>query len=200
MSGETERDRGPDGRFPGFDVLGQAPHWDEVTAGVVAARIGPPPALEFFTAAEAPCARALLHLLTGQDEQGGEPAVPVSEMVDARLAAGETDGWRYADMPEDAQAWRDTLSYLDADAGHRCGTSFAGAPAADQAALVQAVQAYRVHRLHTRAAGSPCQSADFRSCTAWISATWSARAAPANEVPQRRPASASRYDSVSRQA
>ena len=37
-------------------------------------------------------------------------------MVDARLAAGETDGWRYADMPEDGQAWRDTLAYLDADA------------------------------------------------------------------------------------
>jgi hypothetical protein len=42
-----------------------------------------------------------------------------------RLEAGETDGWRYADMPEDGQAWRDTLSYLDEDAGDRCGTPFA---------------------------------------------------------------------------
>ena len=61
-------------------------------------------------------------------------------MVDARLAAGQTDGWRYADMPEDGQAWRDTLAYLDADADRRCGTSFADAPEADQIALVQAVQ------------------------------------------------------------
>jgi hypothetical protein len=37
-------------------------------------------------------------------------------MIDARLAAGETDGWRYEDMPEDGQAWRDTLAYLDEDA------------------------------------------------------------------------------------
>ena len=132
-----ERNHGRAGRFPGFDVLSQAPHWDQVTAEVVTARTGLPPALEFFTGAEAPCARALLNLLTGQD---GEAAVPVCEMVDSRLAAGETDGWRYADMPEDGQAWRDTLSYLDADSGHRCGTSFAGAPWADQAALVQAVQ------------------------------------------------------------
>ena len=140
MSGETERDAGRAGRFPGFEALSQAPHWDQVTASVVAARIGPPPALEFFTEREAPCARALLHLLTGQEEQDGEPAVPVCEMVDSRLAAGETDGWRYADMPEDGQAWRDTLSYLDADAARRCGTSFADAPGTDQAALVQAVQ------------------------------------------------------------
>jgi hypothetical protein len=82
----------------------------------------------------------LLNLLTGQDEQDGEQAVPVLEMVDSRLAAGETDGWRYADMPEDGQAWRDTLAYLDEDANQRCGTPFADAPETDQVALVQAVQ------------------------------------------------------------
>ena len=126
------------GRFPGFDVLGQAPHWDTVTADLVTARIGQPPAARFFTDAEQACAGALLDQLTGQRE---EPlGVPVLEMIDARLAAGETDGWRYADMPEDGQAWRDTLGYLDKDAHVRCGTSFAAAPGPDQAALIQAVQ------------------------------------------------------------
>jgi hypothetical protein len=62
------------------------------------------------------------------------------EMVDARLAAGETDGWRYADLPEDGQAWRDTLGYLDMDAQARCGTGFADAKERDQAAIIQAVQ------------------------------------------------------------
>ena len=104
------------------------------------ARIRPPAAPRFFTGPEASCARALLNLLTGQDEPDGGLAVPVLEMVDSRLEAGETDGWRYQDMPEDGQAWRDTLAYLDADAGQRCGTSFAGAPKLDQLALVQAVQ------------------------------------------------------------
>jgi gluconate 2-dehydrogenase subunit 3-like protein len=140
VTGQRALNAGRTGRFPGFDVLGQAPHWDQVTADVVTARIGPPPAVTFFTGPEEPCARALLNLLTGQDGSDGEPAVPVLEMVDSRLAAGETDGWRYADMPEDGQAWRDTLSYLDADAGLRCGTSFAGASVIDQTALVQAVQ------------------------------------------------------------
>jgi hypothetical protein len=138
VSGQSARNGGRTGRFPGFDVLGQARHWDQVTADLVTARVGPPPAVKFFTGLEEPCARALLNLLTGQD--GSTVPVPVLEMVDARLAAGETDGWRYADMPEDGQAWRDTLSYLDADAGLRCGTSFAGASVIDQTALVQAVQ------------------------------------------------------------
>jgi hypothetical protein len=126
------------GRFPGFDVLSEVPHWDAATADVVTSRIGAFPDRRFFTDTEQACAAALLDQLTGQcDEPLG---VPVLEMVDARLAAGETDGWHYADMPEDGQAWRDTLGYLDKDAHARCGTSFAEAPERDQAAIIQAVQ------------------------------------------------------------
>ena len=126
------------GRFPGFDMLRQSQHWDTVTAGLIAARTGPPPSPRFFTDTERASAAALLDQLTGQcDEPLG---VPVLEMVDARLAAGETDGWRYADMPEDGQAWRDTLGYLDKDAHTRCGTSFADASKTDQQAMIQSVQ------------------------------------------------------------
>jgi hypothetical protein len=123
-------------RFPGFDVLDQVPHWDQVTADVVLARTCSPASVKFFTESEESCGRALLNLLTGQDGK----AVPVLEMVDSRLAAGETDGWRYSDMPEDGQAWRDTLAHLDADAYQRGGTPFADAAQADQLKLIQAVQ------------------------------------------------------------
>jgi gluconate 2-dehydrogenase subunit 3-like protein len=126
------------GRFPGFDALGQSRHWDTATADLITARTSPPPQPRFFTDTEQAAAAALLNQLTGQcDEPLG---APILEMVDARLAAGETDGWRYADMPEDGQAWRDTLGYLDKDAHARCGTSFASAPERDQAAIIQAVQ------------------------------------------------------------
>jgi hypothetical protein len=137
VTGRGGRPSGVDDRFPGFDPLQQAPHWDQVTAGLVRSRTGPPPDPRFFTPDEQACAAALLGLLLDQRD---EPRVPVLQMIDARLAAGETDGWRYADMPEDGRAWRDTLSYLDADAAERCGTTFAGAPEADQVALLQAVQ------------------------------------------------------------
>ena len=93
-------------------------------------------------------------------------------MVDARLAAGETDGWRYEDMPEDGQAWRDTLGYLDKDAHARCGTSFADASEPDQAALIQAVQDGGT------ASGTGCSAPHVWSlwtryaCTAFYSHPW----------------------------
>ena len=37
------------GRFAGFDVLDQSRVWDDVTAGVVLARLAPPNDLGFFT-------------------------------------------------------------------------------------------------------------------------------------------------------
>ena len=70
MSGAARETPGWAGRFPGFDVLDQAPHWDRVTADVVLARTDTPTAVKFFTEAEESCARALLNLLTGQDERG----------------------------------------------------------------------------------------------------------------------------------
>ena len=127
------------GRFPGFDIGDQAPHWDQVTRDLIEARVRTsPPAVTFFSGTERGCAHVLLNDLTGQDRDDAQ--VPVTQMVEARLAAGETDGWRYDDMPEDGQAWRDTLGYLDADARARCGTSFAQAAVQDRHRLIQAVR------------------------------------------------------------
>jgi hypothetical protein len=171
------------GRFPGFDVLGQARHWDQLTADVVSARIAPLAAVTFFTGQEAACARALLNALTGQD---GEQAVPVLEMVDSRLAAGETDGWRYADMPEDGQAWRDTLAYLDADAKQRCGTSFADAAEADRTALVQAVQDKKSAAWHGRPAAQVWSLWTRYACTAFYAhpAAWAEIGFPGPAYPR----------------
>jgi Gluconate 2-dehydrogenase subunit 3 len=126
-------------RFPGFDALDQASHWDPVTTGVVLARVGRPPDIRFFTPAEEATATALCDRLLGQDEDG-EPKVEVVPPIDARLAEQETDGWRYADMPEDGQAWRDSLRFLDEDSRDACSRELAGASLEDQRAVIQAVQ------------------------------------------------------------
>ena len=52
-------------RFPGFNVLDQAGHWDPVTAGVVLSRVGRPPDIRFFTPAEEAAATALCDRLLG---------------------------------------------------------------------------------------------------------------------------------------
>ena len=136
MSASSAPDR-EGGRFPGFDVLTQAAHWDPVTAGVVLSRLGMPPVARFFTPAERATAAALCDRLLGQHD---EPKVPVVNLIDARLAEKQTDGWRYAEMPEDGQAWRDSLAALDADAGARFGSGFAACGVGRQAELIQAVQ------------------------------------------------------------
>jgi hypothetical protein len=129
---------GWDARFPGFDVVAQARHWDPVTAGVVLSRLRTPMELSFFTLAEQAVATALCDQLLGQD--GADQRIPVVELIDGRLARMETDGWRYADMPEDAQAWRDTLRYLDEDAHEMFSRGFAECDADTQRALIQAIQ------------------------------------------------------------
>jgi hypothetical protein len=126
------------GRFGTFDVLDSADAWDDVTAGAVLARLALPGDLAFFTPSEVTVAAPLLDLLLAQD---AEPRVPVLALIDQRLAAGETDGWHYDDLPEDAQAWRDTLAGLDIDARTRhSDRSFGALVPSEQAPLVQAVQ------------------------------------------------------------
>ena len=126
------------GRYPGFDVLDNVDTWDDVTAGVVLARLALPNDLAFFTPTEVSVAAPLLDLLLAQN---AEPRIPVLALIDQRLAAGETDGWHYDDLPEDAQAWRETLASLDEDAAERHqGSGFASLSADRQATLIQAVQ------------------------------------------------------------
>ena len=113
-----------------------------VTAGVVLARLGPPPPIRFFTPAEQAVGAALFDQLLDQREA---PKVPVLEMVDARLAEAITDGWRYEDMPEDGAAFRATFAFLDEDAERSCGAKFHQLPWHEQAALIQRVQDLNDH-------------------------------------------------------
>jgi Gluconate 2-dehydrogenase subunit 3 len=124
-------------RFPDFDVLGQVKHWDHVTAGVVLDRLGVPTTVRFFTPREQAAAIALCDQLL---DQRSDPRIPVVNMIDARLAGAETDGWHYQDMPEDGDAWRSSLRALDSDAAERFGGEFAACCWENQATLVQAVQ------------------------------------------------------------
>jgi hypothetical protein len=118
------------GRYPDYDVLEQAGHWDPVTREVVLARVGDQPPLRFFDAAQARTLGALLDVALAQD---AEPRVPVLAMVDAKLADGRLDGFRYADMPDDRETWRRVAAGLDEAAGG----AFAELGAEGQRALVQ---------------------------------------------------------------
>ena len=124
-------------RYPDFDPVDQSSHWDPVTAGVVLARLSSPASFRFFTPGEQAVATALCDRLL---DQSGDPRVPVAQFIDTRLAEQETDGWRYDDMPEDGQAWRACLRFLDEDAQVKFGSPFADCGEPDQRELIQTVQ------------------------------------------------------------
>jgi hypothetical protein len=124
-------------RFPGFDVLAQAEAWDDVTRAVVVDRVErvAPPC--FFTTREVTTARALLDRLLALDTS---PFVPVVELIDARLASREGDGYRYETMPDDGDAWRRSLAALDDEAQTTHGMPFAELAIVHQMSLLQAIQ------------------------------------------------------------
>ena len=124
-------------RFPGYDVVGQSGTWDDATRVVVLGRLGPPPPLRFFNAAQEPTARALVDRLLAQDH---EPRVPVIEMIDQRLLEHRGDGYRYEDMPDDWVAWPRSIEMIDADARASFGRPFADLEVGDQMRLIERIR------------------------------------------------------------
>jgi gluconate 2-dehydrogenase subunit 3-like protein len=113
------------GRYPDYDVLENAEHWDEVTRSAVVARVREVPPVRFFDAAQERCLRAFLDVLLAQD---AEPRVPVFEMVDAKMHDGKLDGFQFEDMPDDRDTWRIVARGLDQEARERGLDNFAAAP------------------------------------------------------------------------
>lgn len=156
-------------RFPGFDVLDEVDRWDAATTGVVLSRLTPSPELSFFTGAEQATAEALCDQLLAQHD---EPRVPVAALIDVRLSTGETDGWHYADMPEDGEAWRQTLAFLDDDATQQYGTVFGGLPKDQQAGIVHTIQNLKTQRWHDLPANQVWSLWTRYACTAFYSHPW----------------------------
>jgi hypothetical protein len=102
-----------------------------------------------------------------------DPKVPVLAMIDSRLAELSTDGWRYDDLPEDGQAWRDTLAALDQDARDAHDTGFAHCDDQARRALIQAVQDLGFTPWHGLPASRVWSLWTRYACTAFYSHPWS---------------------------
>lgn len=123
------------GRYPDYDVLTAAQHWDAKTRAVVLDRVANVPPIRFFTEQEARTLRVFCNVVTGQD---AEPRIPVLEMVDAKLHAGHLDGFRHHDMPPDSETWRQVAASLDRSAReHGCEDGFPSASSELQHEIVE---------------------------------------------------------------
>ena len=105
---------------------------DRVSAGtraVLLARTEPPDGADdasVFSIELRSVLRALLNRLLPVD------AIDLAARLEATLATGAGDGWRFAGLPPDAEAYRAGLATIDAIARSRYGAPFADLPATQQ--------------------------------------------------------------------
>jgi Gluconate 2-dehydrogenase subunit 3 len=130
------------GRYPDYDVLEQAGHWDEVTRRLVLERVEHVPPIRFFSPSEAASLDALCDVLTAQDD---DPRIAVLHYVDEKLHRGALDGYQYEGMPDDRETWRIVARALDDHARARGGAAgFASATPAMRHAIVEDLAAGRL--------------------------------------------------------
>ena len=130
-------------RYPGYDVLAKrnTPSWNEQTRRAIDARMAiDPDAHAFFTDEEWPTVQAVCERIIPQPPDRSHPA-PLAAMVDAKLLAGEADGYRDARLPPQGEAWRRGVRALDAEALTRCGSrTFTRSTLPEQDEILNAVQ------------------------------------------------------------
>jgi hypothetical protein len=120
------------GRYPDYDCLEEADHWDELTRALVVDRVERVPQLRFFVDAEAATLEAFCDVVLAQD---AEPRIPVLAFVDQKLFEGRLDGYQYAGMPDDGETWRLVARALDEAARAGGADSYANAPGHLQLAI-----------------------------------------------------------------
>jgi hypothetical protein len=130
------------GRYPDYNVLDEREHWDEATRRVVLDRLENVPPPRFLTADEARTLGTFCDLVMAQDR---DPKIPVLNMVDAKLFAGQLDGFRFDGMPDDGETWRRVAVGLDAAARQHGSRDFAGAAHDVQRDVIDALSNGKLH-------------------------------------------------------
>lgn len=111
--------------------------------------------------------RQVLAAIVAQVVDSSEGADELAHRIDIALAAGEGDGWRFAELPPDRDAWIAGLASVDALAGGFCHRTTAA-----QASLLRQLQ----RRELTVGAGSPLDPDQlalwFEDACAQIARVW----------------------------
>lgn len=127
-------------RFPGYDVLKKrwTQSWNDVTRDVVDRRLAVHPGPRFFTAAEWQTLEAVCDRILPQPPT--RPAIPLAAYVDEKLHANKLDGYRYAGVLPQGEAWKVGLGALDEAAQRLKGARFHQLGAIDRDDLLRQMQ------------------------------------------------------------
>lgn len=129
--------RYPPGTFAG---LIDTPFVTAPTRAALRARAARPPVSEprALTAAEFALLGAVCDRLLGQE---GDARIDMRGAIDATLASGSSDGWRYDALPDDATAMRRGLAGIEETARALAGEGFLSLSGRDRDRVLAAVQA-----------------------------------------------------------
>lgn len=111
--------RAQPGYYPGFSTLEQQDNWDEATRNAIMKRVASPSPIRFFAPDETALLQAIIDRLLPQDDRIPEKRIPILPVIDERLYKNALNGFRYADMPPDQDAYRLGLRAIDAMAQER---------------------------------------------------------------------------------
>jgi hypothetical protein len=127
-------------RYPGYDVLAKrhTPSWNEKTRRVIDERLALPREPRYLSQPEWLVLEAICDRIVPQPRT--RPPVPLAAMVDAKLFANRGDGYRDYRLPPLREAWQRGLHAIDAEARRRHSVGFPLLDAAEQDALLRAVQ------------------------------------------------------------
>ena len=92
------------GYYPGYSTLDQRTYWDAATRGVVEKRVYLPPPIRFFTPDQLQLMTAVCDRILPQHDRTPERRIPIVNYIDERLFENKIDGYRYENMPPDAEA------------------------------------------------------------------------------------------------
>ncbi len=120
---KKEQKHSQPGYYPGFDTLSQQAFWDETTRKKVLDRVTNIPDIYFFTSEELPVIRAIFDHILPQSDRAADKKIPIVPFVDQRLHENRIDGYRYASMPSDQEAYRLGIAAIEemSHTLHSCG-------------------------------------------------------------------------------
>jgi|SRR5437868_3298495 len=130
-------------RYPSANILDQRGHWDEATRRVVMDRVHNVPPPRFFDDHERSVLEAVCARVIPQNHRPPERRVPIAPWIDQRCMTGEIDGFRFDDMPPDADAWRIGIAGIDQAADARFGSGFLTLTGDQQDAVLESLRVGR---------------------------------------------------------
>jgi hypothetical protein len=127
------------GYYPEFSTLAQNKFWDGKTREVILDRLRNVPSIRFFTPAERTMIEIICDHILPQGDRDAEHRIPIVPWIDKRLYENRHDGYRFADMPPDPQAFRMGLQAIDEIARHLQGQAFVELIAIEQDKILKSL-------------------------------------------------------------